>query len=125
MDSNCEICGEPIPPGEFMFKFHGYSGPCPKPPIENRTDLNDLSIQAATHIHNTQPDYEGYPPDTKEMSKIIDVYVKKAVQAETKRCADIVNDEIKSIDPENIAVCAFGCPLLCKIYNKIMERLDS
>lgn len=27
----CEICGEPMPPGEEMFKFHGYSGPCPKP----------------------------------------------------------------------------------------------
>lgn len=28
----CELCGEPMPPGEQMFKFHGYSGPCPKPP---------------------------------------------------------------------------------------------
>ena len=31
--SNCEICGEPMPSGETMFKFHGYSGPCPKPPL--------------------------------------------------------------------------------------------
>lgn len=29
----CQICGEPMPPGEDMFKFHGYSGPCPKPPL--------------------------------------------------------------------------------------------
>lgn len=29
----CEICGEPMPPGEEMFKFHGYSGNCPKPPL--------------------------------------------------------------------------------------------
>jgi hypothetical protein len=28
----CSICGEPMPEGEGMFKFHGYSGPCPKPP---------------------------------------------------------------------------------------------
>lgn len=27
----CELCGEPMPPGEEMFRFHGYSGPCPKP----------------------------------------------------------------------------------------------
>lgn len=27
----CEICGEPMPAGEEMFKYHGYSGPCPKP----------------------------------------------------------------------------------------------
>lgn len=29
----CALCGEPMPPGETMFKFHGYSGPCPKPPL--------------------------------------------------------------------------------------------
>lgn len=26
----CELCGEAMPPGEEMFKYHGYSGPCPK-----------------------------------------------------------------------------------------------
>lgn len=30
--SKCELCGEPMPPGESMFAYHGYSGPCPKPP---------------------------------------------------------------------------------------------
>lgn len=30
-ESKCSICGEPMPVGEEMFKFHGYSGPCPKP----------------------------------------------------------------------------------------------
>lgn len=29
----CEICGEPMPEGETMFKFHGFSGPCPAPPL--------------------------------------------------------------------------------------------
>jgi hypothetical protein len=29
----CEICGEPMPAGEGVFKFHGYSGPCPKSPL--------------------------------------------------------------------------------------------
>jgi len=31
--TKCTICGEPMPPGEEMFKYHGYSGPCPKPPL--------------------------------------------------------------------------------------------
>lgn len=31
--AKCNICGEPMPSGETMFKFHGYSGPCPKPPL--------------------------------------------------------------------------------------------
>ena len=29
--ADCELCGEPMPPGEEMFRFHGYSGTCPKP----------------------------------------------------------------------------------------------
>ena len=35
-EAKCELCGEPMPAGEEMFKFHGYSysGKCPKPPIE-------------------------------------------------------------------------------------------
>ena len=47
----CELCGEPMPPGETMFKYHGYSGPCPKPPLpqeelppqDNRTALEALT----------------------------------------------------------------------------------
>ena len=27
----CDLCGKPMPAGEEMFKFHGYSGPCPTP----------------------------------------------------------------------------------------------
>ena len=42
----CTICGEPMPAGEEMFKFHGYSGPCPKPPIERMT-LEKLLRMAA------------------------------------------------------------------------------
>ena len=25
----CDLCGEPMPAGEEMFRFHGLSGPCP------------------------------------------------------------------------------------------------
>jgi len=28
--ATCGLCGKPMPPGEEMFNFHGYSGPCPK-----------------------------------------------------------------------------------------------
>lgn len=31
--AKCGICGEPMPQGEEMFRFHGYSGGCPKPPL--------------------------------------------------------------------------------------------
>ncbi len=29
----CDVCGEPMPVGEEMFNYHGFSGPCPKPPL--------------------------------------------------------------------------------------------
>jgi hypothetical protein len=32
-ESRCILCGEPMPEGEEVFKYHGYSGPCPKPPL--------------------------------------------------------------------------------------------
>lgn len=35
----CEICGEPMPEGEEMFKYHGYSGDCPKPPLKKESNF--------------------------------------------------------------------------------------
>lgn len=35
----CQLCGEPMPAGEEMFNYHGYSGPCPKPPKSGQ--IND------------------------------------------------------------------------------------
>jgi len=35
----CGICGEPMPPGEHMFNFHGYSGDCPKPPQPKKPNI--------------------------------------------------------------------------------------
>ena len=31
--AKCKLCGEPMPEGEEMFYYHGYSGDCPKPPL--------------------------------------------------------------------------------------------
>jgi len=32
--ATCTLCGEPMPPGETMFHYHGYSGPCPEPHLK-------------------------------------------------------------------------------------------
>lgn len=43
----CELCGEPMPSGEGMFKYHGYSGPCPKPPLPRESaNLPDAELLA-------------------------------------------------------------------------------
>lgn len=31
--ARCQLCGEPMPPGEEMFKYHGFSCDCPKPSL--------------------------------------------------------------------------------------------
>lgn len=47
----CELCGEPMPEGEDMFKFHGYSGPCPKPPLPRKavglTAIEEIAAERA------------------------------------------------------------------------------
>lgn len=46
----CAICGEPMPEGEEMFKYHGYSGKCPAPPLPLAlTDAEKLT----TRIYDT------------------------------------------------------------------------
>jgi len=42
----CELCGEPMPDGEEMFKFHGYSGPCPKEPLPKAVPKSIADIAA-------------------------------------------------------------------------------
>lgn len=48
--SLCEICGEPMPPGEEMFKYHGYSGPCPKPPKKKPYSYDPACEELARHF---------------------------------------------------------------------------
>lgn len=59
--TKCTLCGEPMPEGETMFKFHGYSGPCPKPPLKNeqldpagvpKVDLTELERFAVRLINS-------------------------------------------------------------------------
>lgn len=38
----CELCGFPMPEGEEMFVMHGYSGPCPGPPLPKKPTQLEL-----------------------------------------------------------------------------------
>lgn len=44
--TNCTLCGEPMPEGETMFMYHGYSGPCPKPPLPTTEDEHPIIVAA-------------------------------------------------------------------------------
>ena len=43
MVNKCAICGEPMSDLESVFKFHGYSGPCPKPPLK-KVELDPAGV---------------------------------------------------------------------------------
>lgn len=68
----CSVCGAPMPKGEEMFKFHGYSGPCPLPPLAKTEvmveyifrDTRDGEFWIDIHV-NRQPCQELGPFETK------------------------------------------------------------
>lgn len=71
------ICGQPMPEGETMFKFHGYSGPCPKPPllqphqsriVGEKTEL-DAKATALSKFIGTNPMFDMLEPAEQERLK--------------------------------------------------------
>lgn len=48
----CQVCGEPMPEGEEMFNYHGYSGGCPKPPLAK--DVVPETLQQAEQMTDIQ-----------------------------------------------------------------------
>ena len=56
--AKCELCGEPMPPGEEMFKYHGYSGSCPKPPMRTRTPA-EICREIAQDMANDAKHFDG------------------------------------------------------------------
>lgn len=47
----CSLCGEPMPPGEEMFKYHGYSGDCPKPSLAQAPSVDTRDAEL-THLRS-------------------------------------------------------------------------
>lgn len=50
----CSICGEPMPKGEEMFKIHGYSCACPKPPLKESDAKEELKEKIREMLHIPQ-----------------------------------------------------------------------
>lgn len=61
----CEICGEPMPEGETMFKFHGFSGPCPAPPLADR--IAALEEELAVERERVNTAYTAMRTDYREL----------------------------------------------------------
>lgn len=81
----CTLCGEPMPDGEQMFMYHGYSSPCPKPPLSKE---------------KTENVYEG-KPDARQggdiaVSRFRPRY--RALNAEEKALHDAIKDKAVELE---------------------------
>lgn len=60
----CQLCGHPMPAGEEMFNYHGYSGPCLGPPLQQAPTRTAEADLAALRSHVQQIARE-WPPQHK------------------------------------------------------------
>ncbi len=75
--AKCVLCGEPMPPGEPMFKYHGYSGPCPKPllqphqrrVVQEKDDLDKRAVALSIFIGLNQT-FDTLDPEEQERMKV-------------------------------------------------------
>ena len=54
----CELCGEPLSPEESMFRFHGYFGPCPKPPLPRTKPFPERVEDKARKVYAAWKEYK-------------------------------------------------------------------
>jgi hypothetical protein len=61
----CTLCGHPMPPGEEMFKYHGYSGPCPMTQDhgDGSTEATDESPGTPDGAASVQPSPASFPSE--------------------------------------------------------------
>ena len=78
--NKCELCGESMPQGETMFKFHGYSGPCPKPPLTKPSEKSDPNGKMSIPFGKEEDFNFGYEIGFQEAWGIMN----KAIQGEAK-----------------------------------------
>jgi hypothetical protein len=106
---SCELCGEPMPPGEEMFRYHGYSGPCPKPPIPK------LEKRAREEADIT---YDKYSLVPSFKDSVVNAYVKGALWGHAQGAKDERERILKMLRDEEFVPC--GCADL--IEARLAER---
>ena len=84
----CIICGEPMPEGEEMFKFHGYSGNCPKPPLpKSDTQRTEKESKEVSFMYEYQ---------RLRFTKVVDADFAKQLERENQQ----LREEIERLSKE-------------------------
>jgi hypothetical protein len=50
----CGLCGKPMPTGEEMFQYHGFSGPCPIPKPNSEDEIRKGIYQAVAQLERSE-----------------------------------------------------------------------
>ncbi len=109
--AKCELCGEPMPEGEQMFNYHGYSGPCPKPPLP-KEQPSQKAMEIAARVW-CDPEMRAIVMDPKAAMEIAAIVhrVRQEQGLEVQR--DLITrcrGCKKPLDPKNFTTTADGCP---------------
>lgn len=96
-EARCELCGELMPPSESMFKYHGYSGPCPKPPLPAQPpDLLDALHAIFTAHGIASRTKTGLVGDVLKWATKAQAPTVEALAAQTRAC-EAAQVELKSL----------------------------
>lgn len=112
--NTCQICGEPMPEGEEMFNYHGYSGPCPKPPLP-KSGARDYERYLAAchamqsgvaHTMNLNPDGETSPKHLRvginsamcNEAALVRLLIAKGVITEAEHAKEIADEMEREVD---------------------------
>lgn len=82
----CELGGEPMPEGEDMFQYHGYSGLCPKPTSDA------VKILHKRYIKNDLERLKSLEEERKEMDAPMQEFCTEMMEATTKPDFDATPD---------------------------------
>lgn len=110
---NCELCGEPMAPNEEMFKYHGYLGPCPKPPLPKPTSsytalLRRLAADSRQAADVAEPEYA-----TEARELLVDAVVLDALASllgELERARTMAPDEREILEYKVMTELRTGFP---------------
>lgn len=92
-DPLCEVCGEPMPEGEEMFKYHGYSGPCPKPPKAKVVEAETLDKPVSVK----QAPLSQLDVIERIARKIADIYVSYETSCSAEQDAGILKNMVEGV----------------------------
>lgn len=83
----CELCGHPMPKGEEMFKYHGYSGPCPGDP---------MGLQEPSSNEAIRRDFEGWLPPRPHWTEVcFEAYCAGRLDEKTHRASQPATREVE------------------------------